>query len=288
MLELLVWLDTAAPLEVLLLEPQPLRTADAIAEIPAAHCNLRQGCLIIELTSWLVLGMPPTGCPSVPQARADWRPCLQSAAMAAIERPGKIICVGKNYLDHVKEMGGDAAPTTPVLFMKPPSAVIGHGDEIVLPPESAQVDYEGELVAIIGERLRHATPEQALRGVRGYTCGNDVTARDLQRSDGQWTRAKGFDTFASLGPGLATGLDPGDLAIATRVNGEERQASRTSMLIHPVGALLAFITSVMTLEPGDAVYTGTPAGVGALRPGDVVEVEIEGVGLLRNTVRAAG
>jgi 2-keto-4-pentenoate hydratase/2-oxohepta-3-ene-1,7-dioic acid hydratase in catechol pathway len=205
----------------------------------------------------------------------------------ALPRPGKIVCVGKNYLDHVKEMGGDAAPEQPILFLKPPSAVIGEGDAIVLPPDSERVDYEGELVAVIGERLRNASPEQALRGVRGYTCGNDVTARDLQARDGQWTRSKGFDTFAALGPAVVEGVDPRDLAIVTRVNGEVRQSSRTSLLIHPVGELLAFISRVMTLEPGDAVYTGTPSGVGPLAAGDVVDVDIEGVGVLSNPVRSA-
>jgi 2-keto-4-pentenoate hydratase/2-oxohepta-3-ene-1,7-dioic acid hydratase in catechol pathway len=204
-----------------------------------------------------------------------------------VARPGKIVAVGKNYLDHVREMGGDVAAEEPILFMKPPSAVIGDGEAILLPSQSTHVDYEGELVAVIDARLRNVSAEEALRGVRGYCCGNDVTARDLQAKDGQWTRAKGFDTFAALGPALATGVDPADLRITTRLNGETRQDSRTSLLIAPVGELLAFISRVMTLEPGDAVYTGTPAGVGPLHEGDVVEVEIEGVGVLRNPVRRA-
>jgi 2-keto-4-pentenoate hydratase/2-oxohepta-3-ene-1,7-dioic acid hydratase in catechol pathway len=204
-----------------------------------------------------------------------------------VPRPGKIVAVGKNYLDHVREMGGTAAAEEPILFMKPPSAVIGDGDAILLPPQSERVDYEGELVAVIGERLRRVDAATALRGVRGYCCGNDVTARDLQARDGQWTRAKGFDTFCALGP-VASGVDPGDLAITTRVNGEVRQQSRTSLLITPVGELIAFISRVMTLDPGDAVFTGTPAGVGPLQEGDVVEVEIEGVGLLRNPVHRSG
>lgn len=204
-----------------------------------------------------------------------------------VARPGKLVCVGKNYLDHVREMGGSVATEEPVLFLKPPSAVIGDGDVILLPRQSERVDYEGELVAVIGDRLRNATPAAALAAVRGYCCGNDVTARDLQARDGQWTRAKGFDTFAALGPHLVDDLDVSDLALTTRVNGEVRQSSRTSLLITPVAELLAFISTVMTLEPGDAVYTGTPAGVGPLAPGDVVEVEIEGIGILRNPVRAA-
>ncbi|HXA27380.1 MAG TPA: fumarylacetoacetate hydrolase family protein [Candidatus Angelobacter sp.] len=207
--------------------------------------------------------------------------------MTAVARPGKIVAVGKNYLDHVREMGGIEAAAEPILFMKPPSAVIGDGEAILLPAMSSHVDYEGELVAVIGARLHHASVEEALRGVRGYCCGNDVTARDLQAKDGQWTRAKGFDTFAALGPALAGPLDPADLRLVTRLNGEVRQDSRTSLLITPVGELLAFISRVMTLEPGDAVYTGTPAGVGPLHEGDLVEVEIEGIGVLRNPVRRA-
>jgi len=204
-----------------------------------------------------------------------------------VARPGKIVAVGKNYLDHVREMGGSDAAEEPILFMKPPSAVIAGGEAILLPPQSGRVDYEGELVAVIGTRLRNVDAAEALRGVGGYCCGNDVTARDLQAKDGQWTRAKGFDTFAALGPSLVSGVDPADLRITTRLNGEVRQDSRTSLLITPVGELLAFISRVMTLEPGDAVFTGTPAGVGPLHEGDVVEVEIEGVGVLRNPVRRA-
>jgi 2-keto-4-pentenoate hydratase/2-oxohepta-3-ene-1,7-dioic acid hydratase in catechol pathway len=202
-------------------------------------------------------------------------------------RPGKIVAVGKNYLDHVREMGGNEASEEPILFMKPPSAVIGDGDAILLPPQSERVDFEGELVAVIGARLRNVDAVAALRGVRGYCCGNDVTARDLQAKDGQWTRAKGFDTFCPLSAVVAGGVDPSDLRITTRVNGEIRQKARTSQLIVPVGDLLAYISSVMTLEPGDIVFTGTPAGVGPLQEGDVVEVEIEGVGTLRNPVRRA-
>ena len=207
--------------------------------------------------------------------------------MTAPIRPGKIVAVGKNYLDHVREMGGAAASEEPILFMKPPSAVIGDGEAILLPPQSERVDYEGELVAIVGTRMRNATAGEALRGVRGWCCGNDVTARDLQAKDGQWTRAKGFDTFCVLGPAVVEGVDPADLQLTTRVNGDVRQKARTSQLITPVGELIAFISRVMTLEPGDAVFTGTPAGVGPLREGDVVEVEIERVGVLRNPVRRA-
>jgi 2-keto-4-pentenoate hydratase/2-oxohepta-3-ene-1,7-dioic acid hydratase in catechol pathway len=208
--------------------------------------------------------------------------------MGGLERPGKIVCVGRNYREHADELGHTLTPE-PLLFLKPPSAVIGDGEAIVLPRLPAalsRIDYEGELVAIIGRPLRHASPEAALEGVRGYTCGNDVTARDIQAAEDQWTRAKGFDTFCALGPRVA-GLDPSDVGITTRVNGEVRQQGRTREMVAGVGELLAYISRCMTLEPGDAVFTGTPAGVGPLRDGDVVEVEIEGIGVLRNTVLSA-
>ena len=207
--------------------------------------------------------------------------------MGGLERPGKIVCVGRNYREHVDELDHTLTPE-PLLFLKPPSAVIGDGDAIVLPrlPVSlARIDYEGELVAIIGRPLRHASPEAALEAVRGYTCGNDVTARDIQAVEEQWTRAKGFDTFCALGPGVVT-LDAADVGIATRVNGEVRQRGRTREMVVGVGELLAYISRCMTLEVGDAVFTGTPAGVGPVHEGDVVEVEIEGIGVLRNLVRS--
>lgn len=166
--------------------------------------------------------------------------------------------------------------------------MIGDGEAILLPSQSGRVDHEGELVAVIGRTVRNVDPATALAAVRGYCCGNDVTARDLQERDGQWTRAKGFDTFAVLGPEVVEGLDPRDLRVTTRVNGELRQDARTADLVFDVGALLAYIASVMTLEPGDAVFTGTPAGVGPLHDGDVVEVEVEGVGRIANPVRSAG
>jgi 2-keto-4-pentenoate hydratase/2-oxohepta-3-ene-1,7-dioic acid hydratase in catechol pathway len=207
--------------------------------------------------------------------------------MGGLERPGKIVCVGRNYREHADELGHP--PTRdPLLFLKPPSAVIGDGDAIVLPrlpAHLARIDFEGELVAIVGRSLRHASPEAALEGVRGYTCGNDVTARDVQAAEEQWTRAKGFDTFCALGPRVVS-LDPADAGIVTRVNGDVRQRARTREMVVGVGELLAYISRCMTLEPGDAVFTGTPAGVGPLREGDVVEVEIEGIGVLRNPVRA--
>jgi 2-keto-4-pentenoate hydratase/2-oxohepta-3-ene-1,7-dioic acid hydratase in catechol pathway len=209
--------------------------------------------------------------------------------MGRLARPGKIICVARNYREHADELG-HVITENPLLFLKPPSAVIGDGEAIVLPrlpPHLSRVDYEGELVAVIGRPLRHAEPEEALASVRGYTCGNDVTARDIQVTEEQWTRAKGFDTFCALGPAVV-GLDPSDVGIITRVNGEVVQRARTREMVVAVGDLLAYISQCMTLEPGDAVFTGTPAGVGPLRDGDVVEVEIDGIGVLRNPVRAEG
>ncbi len=198
----------------------------------------------------------------------------------------KIIAVGKNYADHVKEMGGSAPPESPVLFMKPNSALIGYGDAIILPPQSTSVHHEAELAVVIGKRLRRASEKECAEAIAGVICLNDVTARDLQKSDNQWTRAKGFDTFCPVGPWVVTGLDPTDRAVICRVNGEVRQNGRTRDFIFPLPKLLAFVCAAMTLEPGDLFTTGTPAGVGPLQAGDSVEVEVEGVGVLRNDVRA--
>lgn len=198
----------------------------------------------------------------------------------------KIVCVGRNYLEHARELGNEV-PERPLIFLKPPSALIGPGDAIVLPRQSAQVEHEGEIAVVIGARARHVAVEQALRHVAAYAPLNDVTARDLQKTDGQWTRAKGFDTFCPLGkPVPANGRDPAALEVVCRVNGEVRQHGRAADMVFPVPVLIAYISAVMTLEPGDVIATGTPAGVGVLRAGDVVEVEVPGVGSLRNVVRA--
>lgn len=192
--------------------------------------------------------------------------------------PSKVVCVGRNYAAHAKELGNEV-PSEPLLFLKPPSAVLAPGGTIVLPPESQRVEHEGELCVVVGRRLRRASEAEALAAVFGITAANDVTARDLQKKDVQFTRGKGFDTFCPVGPWIET--DPGDLAaltVTTRVNGERRQHGATSAMIFPVGVLLSYISRVMTLEPGDIVLTGTPEGVGPLRDGDTVEVEIEGVG----------
>ena len=197
--------------------------------------------------------------------------------------PGKIVAVGRNYLDHARELGNDA-PEEPILFLKPPSALVSHEGLIELPASSRQVDHEGELALIIGKKARHVKVEEWRDVVLGFTCANDVTARDLQRKDIQFTRAKSFDTFCPLGPWIETELDPADLELTTRVNGGVRQRGRTSRMLFGPPELLVFISSVMTLDPGDVILTGTPAGVAPLRAGDTVEVEIEGIGVLRNHV----
>jgi 2-keto-4-pentenoate hydratase/2-oxohepta-3-ene-1,7-dioic acid hydratase in catechol pathway len=200
-------------------------------------------------------------------------------------RPSKIVCVGRNYADHAKELGNEV-PKAPLIFLKPPSALIGNGEPIVLPPASQRVEFEAEIGVVIGRRLHHVSPGEAERGIQGFVCLNDVTARDLQKSDGQWTRAKGFDTFCPAGPRVAEGLDWRTLVLIGRVNGVERQRAASTDMVFSIPTLLAYISEIMTLEPGDLVATGTPAGVGPLAPGDVVEVEITGVGVLRNPVEA--
>ena len=200
-------------------------------------------------------------------------------------RPGKIVCVGRNYAAHARELGNDV-PERPLLFFKPPSAVIGSGESIVLPKASAQVEYEGEIGVVIGTPLRRASEAAARAAVRGIVAVNDVTARDLQKSDGQWARAKGFDTFCPIGVEWTGPVDLDRLEVVTIVNGEERQRGHTGQLVFPIPTLLAYISRIMTLEPGDVVATGTPAGVGPLRHGDVVEVVIPGVSRLMNPVLA--
>src|SRR4051812_28842221 len=209
--------------------------------------------------------------------------------------PSKVVCVGKNYSAHIEEMKaltGDA-PTEPLLFLKPSTSVIGPGDAIRIPPGSTNVHHEAELAVVIGARgARHVTPDQAGAGIFGYSIGNDVSERDMQKSDGQWTRAKGFDSFCPLGPWIETdlgalGLDPADLELACTVDGELRQKGRTSQLIFDVPYLISYISQVMTLLPGDVVLTGTPSGVGPIAAGQRVDVTIEGLGTLSNTVAAA-
>ena len=197
--------------------------------------------------------------------------------------PSKIICVGRNYAAHAKELG-NAVPTSPLLFLKPPSSIIRDGESIRLPSVSKQVEYEGEIGVVIGTRLRKAGIDAAREALAGIVAANDVTARDLQKSDGQWTRAKGFDTFCALGPVGAVPADLSTLTLITRVNGSVRQRGRASDMMFDIPAVLSFVSGIMTLEPGDLVLTGTPDGVGTLAPGDVVEVEIAGVSRVSNPV----
>ncbi len=218
-----------------------------------------------------------------------WRRGPEVASLAGCRflapcQPTKIIAVGLNYLSHAKETGNEV-PKEPVFFLKPASSIIAHGEKIVYPAHlSRRVEYEGELAVLIGKRGSDVAPREAGDHILGYSCANDVTARDLQKVDSQWTRAKGFDTFCPLGPVIATDVDPGDLMIRTRLNGELRQEAATSEMVFTVEQLVSFISAVMTLEVGDVILTGTPAGVGELKPGDRIDVEIEGIGTLANTV----
>ena len=205
-------------------------------------------------------------------------------------RPGKIVCIGRNYVAHARELGNEV-PERPLLFLKPPSAVIADGDPIELPPESARVEYEGEIGVVVGRRLRRASADEARAAVRGVAALNDVTARDLQRTDGQWTRAKGFDTFCPVGADAPAPADLAALTVVTRVNGEERQRGSAREMAFDIPTLLAYISGVMTLEPGDLIATGTPVGVGIgfkppkyLKAGDTVSVTIEPIGTLTNPV----
>ena len=203
-----------------------------------------------------------------------------------VVEPSKIVCVGRNYAAHAKELG-NAVPERPMLFFKPPSAIIGPGETIMLPAVSAQVEYEAEIGVVIGTRATRVAAADAMQHVRGFTCGNDVTCRDLQKPDGQWGRAKGFDTFCPVGPVVAEGLDWRNLEVIGRVNGEVRQHAPVSDMIFSIPVLIEYISHVMTLVPGDLILTGTPEGVGRLFPGDTVEVEIPGVGVLSNSVQDA-
>src|SRR5882724_6475777 len=212
---------------------------------------------------------------------------LTSARLLAPVEPRKIVCVGRNYSAHAAELGNDV-PKEPLIFLKPSTSIIGPADAIVLPKYSQRVEHEGELGLVIARSCSHLSDhEDALSYVLGYTCVNDITARDLQKSDVQFTRAKGFDTFCPVGPHIESKIRPEDLLVETLVNGELRQAGRTSLMVYPPAFIVRWVSRMMTLEPGDLIATGTPAGVGPLASGDMVEVRIEGIGMLRNPVHPA-
>jgi 2-keto-4-pentenoate hydratase/2-oxohepta-3-ene-1,7-dioic acid hydratase in catechol pathway len=220
-----------------------------------------------------------------PRTLASYR--VADVTLLAPAEPTKIVCVGRNYREHVREMGHDFGgdlPSEPGLFLKGPNALADPGAEIPYPSWTSSLHYEGELAAVVGRRISQVSQAEALAYVLGYTCALDITARDKQRSDLQWFRAKSSDAFCPLGPWIETELSPGDLALQTRVNGAVRQSSRTSRMIFDLPAVISYVSQFMTLEPGDVILTGTPEGVGELHPGDQVEVEVEGVGVLRTSI----
>ncbi|MCI0689084.1 MAG: fumarylacetoacetate hydrolase family protein [Sporichthyaceae bacterium] len=221
------------------------------------------------------------------QFTGDRHPLAEVRLLAPVIPRSKIVGVGRNYADHAAEMGAQP-PAEPILFIKPNTAVIGPNDGISYPPASAEVHYEGELAVVIGRICRDVPLDRTGEVIFGYTCGNDVTARDLQRRDGQWARAKGFDTFAPLGPWIETEFDPTDQGLTTSLNGTPRQHGRTKDLIFSVPHLINYISQAFTLLPGDVIFTGTPAGVGSMRPGDEVSVSIDGIGTLTNRVISRG
>lgn len=202
-------------------------------------------------------------------------------------RPTKIVCVGLNYIEHARELKLKI-PKEPVIFLKPPSSLIYDKDDIIYPPNVKRLDFEAELAAVIKKKTKNVKPKEAPAHILGYTCLNDVTARDLQKKDGQWTRSKSFDTFCPIGPVIETDLDPSDIKIGSCLNGILRQSSSSADLIFSVSELVAYVSGIMTLFPGDIISTGTPPGVGPMRPNDIIEVKIEGIGTLKNRVVAAG
>jgi len=246
-------------------------------QISTPHFGVIEGDSILPLPDNIEIG-PSTQKPA---------PTHEANFLAPVA-PSKIVCVGRNYREHAAEMG-NKMPDEPLLFLKAPSAIIGDGDCIDLPSQSQQVEHEGELGVVIGKTARNIRDdEDPLSYVLGYTCVNDVTARDLQRKDVQFTRGKSFDTFCPVGPFIVSGLDPNKLTVTTRLNGTIRQNGNTSDMAFPVPFLIRYISHIMTLKLGDLIATGTPAGVSAMHDGDVVEVEIKGIGVLRNTVRSLG
>jgi 2-keto-4-pentenoate hydratase/2-oxohepta-3-ene-1,7-dioic acid hydratase in catechol pathway len=229
--------------------------------------------------------VPIAGHPFAPIERTEVAVPLEQVRLIAPVLPSKVVAIGRNYAAHAAEMDSEV-PELPLIFLKPSTAVIANGDPIQAPPSSERVDYEGELAVVISRLCRDVPEERAMDVVLGYTCANDVTARDQQKTDGQWSRAKGYDTFCPLGPWIETELDISDLVIRTLLNGEVKQDGRTSQIMHKIPKLIAHITSCMTLLPGDVILTGTPEGVGPMQVGDEVSVEIEGIGTLTNPVAA--
>ena len=236
---------------------------------------------IVEGDEVAALASHPFG----PVSFSGARHALADVRLLAPVIPSKVVAIGKNYADHAREMGGEP-PASPVMFLKPSTSVVGPGDPIARPPSVGRLDYEGELAVVIGRLARDVPRERALDAVLGYTCANDVTARDQQQSDGQWTRAKGYDSFCPMGPWIETDLDPAATRVTTTLNGETRQDAKTALLLRDVPALVEYVTAVMTLLPGDVLLTGTPAGVGPMEVGDEVTVSVEGVGILTNKVVA--
>lgn len=251
----------------------PRNTASA----PSPRYGLIEGDNVIEVS----------GLPGEKWTRGSHSSRLADVRLLAPAEPSKIVCVGRNYAAHAAELGNEV-PKEPLIFLKPPSSIVGPGEPVVLTKFSQQVEHEGELTLIIGRRCSHLRDsDDALSFLLGYTCLNDVTARDLQKIDVQFTRAKGFDTFCPVGPHIETDLDPATLHVETRVNGALRQSGNTSLMIYPVPFLIRWISRMMTLLPGDLIATGTPSGVGPLVAGDTVEVSVSGVGVLRNPVHPA-
>jgi len=251
-----------------------------------ARIRTAGGIRVAKISDDGTSALPPEGhcLPGTDEAELQEETPLSPANLLAPLQPSKVVAIGRNYHAHAAELD-NKVPDRPLIFLKAPSSVIGPGERILLPPDSVQVEHEAELGVVIGRTCKHVLAEDFASVIAGYVALNDVTARDLQKSDGQFARGKGFDSFCPIGPWMETQLDPADLEISCRVNGEIRQLGRTSQMVFPVPVLVATISRVMTLYPGDIIATGTPAGVSRLHDGDVVEVEIEGIGVLRNTVR---
>jgi 2-keto-4-pentenoate hydratase/2-oxohepta-3-ene-1,7-dioic acid hydratase in catechol pathway len=253
----------------------PFTTGEQTTPLPAYGILTDDGIRQISAVPWTAWS----------ETRTRWS--LSEVRLLAPCEPGKILCIGRNYAAHAAELG-NAMPKEPMLFMKPPSSMIGPEEAILLPQYSQRVEHEAELCVVMGHKCAHLSDnDEPLAYVLGYTCLNDVTARDLQKTDGQFTRAKGFDTFCPVGPCIETQLDPHKALVECRVNGEVRQSGSTSLMAYPVAFLIRWLSRMMTLFPGDIIATGTPAGVGQLSPGDTVEVSVAGVGVLRNAVQSA-